>query len=94
MVVDPLGLPRCSLCGNAFSYERHEGATRFLRDRGLIPRNGFVCVRCVERAEREYGPFAWTARREKATVPRCLENASASRLPYGGTPARGGGVKA
>ncbi len=57
MVQDPLGLPRCALCGNSFSTERHEEATEALRSRGTIGPRQFVCRACVARIEREYGPI-------------------------------------
>ncbi|HVC14458.1 MAG TPA: hypothetical protein VND62_06325 [Acidimicrobiales bacterium] len=43
--VDPLGLERCALCANAFSYDADETATYRWRRTG---RHGFVCRWCAD----------------------------------------------
>lgn len=43
MVQDPLGLTRCAMCGNAFSYDADERTSGIVFPRG----NGFVCRWCA-----------------------------------------------
>ena len=50
MVVDPLGLERCSMCGNAFAYDADDEWTRRLRESG---ESGFICRWCAERLDAE-----------------------------------------
>jgi hypothetical protein len=59
-VMDPLGLRRCRMCGNAFVYDAHPEATEHLRERGVIGPDDFVCRTCIARIEREYGPLPYT----------------------------------
>ena len=44
-VIDPLGLERCAVCSNAFSYDADEPATYRWRRTGHA---GFVCRYCAE----------------------------------------------
>ena len=49
-VVDPLGLERCAVCANAFSYDGDEAATYHWRRTGHV---GFVCRYCADEIGRE-----------------------------------------
>ena len=44
MTIDPLGLERCAVCSNAFSYDADEAATYRWRRSGHA---GFVCRSCA-----------------------------------------------
>jgi hypothetical protein len=45
-VIDPLGLERCAVCGNAYIYDADPDATSAWRDAG---QTGFVCKWCSAR---------------------------------------------
>jgi hypothetical protein len=47
MIVDPLGLERCAVCGNAFEYDADPAATEAWQQSG---HDGFVCRWCAKRS--------------------------------------------
>jgi hypothetical protein len=52
MVMDPLGLERCALCANAFSYDADSEATAAWQEAGY---EGFVCRWCAPRLRSAQG---------------------------------------
>jgi rubredoxin len=49
--LDPLGLRRCAVCGNAFVYDADQAATEQLRRAGRIGPRDFVCRWCAPRLD-------------------------------------------